>query len=151
MQWGKAIEAGGQKKDLEALMGRARVHQVKEQYNEALDQLNQVIVLYAWFLPALVEKFGVLMAMGDWEQAVETAQRVLAQDQRAGASDDFLDQLLAFKPRTIVYVSCDPATLARDAKRLLAGGTFALASATPFDLFPMTRHVEAVVAFKRIN
>ena len=50
-------------------------------YKQALEELNQVIVLYAWFLPALVEKFSVLMAMGDWDQAVETAQRVLAQDQ----------------------------------------------------------------------
>ena len=40
-----------------------------------------MVALYAWFLPALVEKFLVLMAMGDWDQAVETAQRVLAKDQ----------------------------------------------------------------------
>ena len=44
--------------------------------------LNQVVVNYTWFLPALVEKFGVLVAIGDWEQTVETAQRVLAEDAR---------------------------------------------------------------------
>jgi len=77
----KAIEACSAKKDLEALMGRARVHQLKEQYKEALDQLNQVVVLYAWFLPALVEKFHVLMAMGEWDQAIEAAERVRSQDQ----------------------------------------------------------------------
>ena len=62
-------------------MGKARLMQLRGQHKDALEQLNQVIVQYAWFLPALVEKFGVLMAMGDWEQAIETAQRVLAQDQ----------------------------------------------------------------------
>jgi len=81
MTFNKALEACSAKKDLEALMGRVRLHQVKEQHKEALDQLNQVIVLYSWFLPALVEKFQVLMAMGDWEQAVETAERVRSQDQ----------------------------------------------------------------------
>ena len=68
---------------------------------------------------------------------------------RAGASAAFLDQLLAFGPVRVVYVSCDPATLARDAAALVAGGDYAVASAVPFDLFPMTRHVEAVVAFDR--
>ena len=47
---------------------------LKRRYKQALEELNQVIVLYAWFLPALVEKFLVLVATGDWEQAVETAQ-----------------------------------------------------------------------------
>ena len=76
-----ALAACSAKKDLEALMGKARVLLLKRRYKQALEELNQVIVLYAWFLPALVEKFSVLMAMGDWDQAVETAQRVLAQDQ----------------------------------------------------------------------
>lgn len=43
---------------------------------------RQVVALHAWFLPALVEKCLVLMAMGDWDQAVETAQRVLGWDQQ---------------------------------------------------------------------
>ena len=71
----KVIQAGGGKKDLEAMMGLAKLSQVREQHKEALDYLSQVIGLYAWFLPALVEKSLVLLAMGDWEQAVETAQR----------------------------------------------------------------------------
>ena len=75
-----ALAACTAKKDLEALMGKARLLALRRNHREALEQLNQVIVLYPWFLPALVEKFGVLMAMGDWEQAIETAQRVLAQD-----------------------------------------------------------------------
>ena len=41
---------------------------LKRRHKQALEELNQVIVLYAWFLPALVEKFSVLIAMGDWDQ-----------------------------------------------------------------------------------
>ena len=74
--------ANHSKKELEPLMGKARLCVVREAYTEALDVLNQVVVNYAWFLPDLVEKFGVLVAIGDWEQAVETAQRVLAEDAR---------------------------------------------------------------------
>ena len=57
-----ALAACSAKKDLEALMGKARVLLLKRRYKQALEELNQVIVLYAWFLPALVEKFSVLMA-----------------------------------------------------------------------------------------
>ena len=75
----EALAACAAKKDLEALMGKAALHAQRGQHREALEALNQVIVLYAWF-PRLVEKFLVLVATGDWEQAVETAQRVLSQD-----------------------------------------------------------------------
>jgi 23S rRNA (uracil1939-C5)-methyltransferase len=48
----------------------------------------------------------------------------------------------------IVYVSCDPATMARDARRLLDGG-YRLTSLRAFDLFPNTPHLEALGVFDR--
>ena len=55
---------------------------------------------------------------------------------------------LAFGPRTVVYVSCDPATQMRDLKNFLAGG-YALTAVQPFDLFPQTRHLECVITLVR--
>ena len=51
---------------------------------------------------------------------------------------------MARRPRQISYVSCDPATLARDLKKLLAAG-YSLDSVAAFDMFPQTHHVETVV------
>ncbi len=65
---------------------------------------------------------------------------------RAGATPEFLQQLVALKPRRIVYVACDPATQARDAKILCESG-YSVADVTPFDLFPQTRHIENVITF----
>jgi 23S rRNA (uracil1939-C5)-methyltransferase len=62
---------------------------------------------------------------------------------RAGLAKEVLDAIIALGPETLAYVSCDPATLARDAKRLTAGG-YALKQITPFDLFPQTYHIESI-------
>ena len=67
---------------------------------------------------------------------------------RRGCDEDFLQQTLAFKPKKIIYVSCDPATQARDAKILVEGG-YNITDVQPFDLFPQTRHVENIVTFIR--
>jgi 23S rRNA (uracil1939-C5)-methyltransferase len=67
---------------------------------------------------------------------------------RTGIRPDALDRLLRLAPRRIVYVSCDPATLARDA-RLLTQAGYALIDAQPVDMFPQTYHVETVAAFTR--
>ena len=52
---------------------------MKKQYGQSLDQINQVVVLYPWFTPALTEKARILVMAGDWEQALEVAQRVATQ------------------------------------------------------------------------
>lgn len=67
---------------------------------------------------------------------------------RTGMSREALDGALAIAAPRIVYVSCDVATLARDARRIVDGG-YTIGSAEAFDLFPNTPHVESVVAFDR--
>ncbi len=67
---------------------------------------------------------------------------------RAGLDRQALDALLALKPEKLVYVSCDPSTLARDARRLVDGG-YRLEQVTPFDLFPQTYHIESISVFQR--
>ena len=62
---------------------------------------------------------------------------------RTGLALPVLDAIVMMKPGTLAYVSCDPATFARDAKRLKEAG-FRLLRLTPFDLFPQTYHIETI-------
>ncbi len=68
---------------------------------------------------------------------------------RKGSNAGFIDQLLAFAPATIVYVSCNPATQIRDLQHLLADDSYQLSKVQPFDLFPQTRHLECVVTLNK--
>jgi tRNA/tmRNA/rRNA uracil-C5-methylase (TrmA/RlmC/RlmD family) len=74
--------------------------------------------------------------------AADTA--VIIDPPRKGCDEAFLNQLFAFRPRAVVYVSCDPATQMRDLKLFLAAG-YRIVAAQPFDLFPQTRHLECVL------
>ena len=69
---------------------------------------------------------------------------VLLDPPRAGAESVVIKGIVDLRPGAISYVSCDPATLARDLKKLIAGG-YAIDSIAAFDLFPQTHHVETVV------
>lgn len=71
---------------------------------------------------------------------------VLLDPPRGGVERSALDALVELDPERIVYVSCDPATLARDAKRLGRSG-YRLAESRPVDMFPQTYHVESVSLF----
>jgi 23S rRNA (uracil1939-C5)-methyltransferase len=63
---------------------------------------------------------------------------------RTGAESRVVSAIIKMKPQRISYVSCDPATLARDLKKLIAGG-YSIQSLRAFDMFPQTHHVETVV------
>lgn len=67
---------------------------------------------------------------------------------RTGAAPAVVDAIARVSAPRVVYVSCDPATLARDAKRLVDAG-YRIASVSGFDLFPNTAHVETIVRFDR--
>ena len=67
---------------------------------------------------------------------------------RAGSSEAFLAALMETTPARVVYVSCDPETLARDLKILTQGG-YQVRHIQPVDMFPFTEHVETVCLLSR--
>jgi len=75
--------------------------------------------------------------------------RVLLDPPRAGCDKSLASSLVQLAAPRIVYVSCDPATLARDARRLIVGGGYRLVSAQPLDMFPQTHHIEIVAMFEK--
>jgi len=78
----------------------------------------------------------------------DAAATCIVDPPRTGLSPDARSGLLGLSPRRIVYVSCDVATLARDARALTDGG-YSLRDLTAVDLFPSTAHVESVAVFDR--
>jgi 23S rRNA (uracil1939-C5)-methyltransferase len=72
------------------------------------------------------------------------ATSVLLDPPRKGCHREMLELLRATRPAQVIYVSCHPATMARDLNVLCAGGVFSLARVTPLDMFPQTQHVESV-------
>ena len=73
---------------------------------------------------------------------------VIIDPPRKGSNEEFLNQLILFSPRKIVYVSCNPATQMRDLRMLIDGG-YGIAEVQPFDLFPQTKHLECIVTLSR--
>jgi tRNA/tmRNA/rRNA uracil-C5-methylase (TrmA/RlmC/RlmD family) len=83
-----------------------------------------------------------------WAAAGFKPDVVVVDPPRSGCDRRLLDALTRTKPSRLVYVSCNPATLAKDVKVLLDGG-FRLSSVQPVDMFPHTSHVESVVLMVR--
>jgi 23S rRNA (uracil1939-C5)-methyltransferase len=95
----------------------------------------------------------VTAGVGQWltehSRSFGSVDFLLLDPPRPGVENKVIEGILALRPRHISYVSCDPATLARDLKKLIAAG-YSLASLTAFDMFPQTHHVETV-AHLRMN
>jgi tRNA/tmRNA/rRNA uracil-C5-methylase (TrmA/RlmC/RlmD family) len=75
-----------------------------------------------------------------------TADVIVLDPPREGAGKDVIGHCAQLQPRSIVYVACDPAALARDTGYLREAG-YELESMRAFDLFPMTHHIESVAKF----
>jgi 23S rRNA (uracil1939-C5)-methyltransferase len=78
----------------------------------------------------------------------DAVRTIIVDPPRTGISREAIDAVIGHRARRVVYVSCDPPTLARDARRLLDSG-YRLLSLKGFDLFPNTPHVEALAVFER--
>jgi 23S rRNA (uracil1939-C5)-methyltransferase len=73
---------------------------------------------------------------------------ILSDPPRAGMGGKVIEALTRKQANRLVYISCDPATLARDMKRLAEGG-YDLVKITPYDMFPQTYHIECLAVFDR--
>ncbi len=90
-------------------------------------------------LPELLKKFPV------------DKTSVLLDPPRKGCWPSLLELLRATRPAQVIYVSCHPATMARDLNVLCGDGVFELARVQPLDMFPQTQHVECVADLRRRN
>eukprot|EP00605_Chrysophyceae_sp_TOSAG23-4_P000791 GSChrysophyteH1.ASY1.ANO1.880.1 assembled CDS len=95
--------------------------------------------------------------LGSSERIFETVQHldedrtvVLIDPPRKGCSDGFLEQLAEFRPRKVIYVSCDPATQSRDSRTIIDSG-YSVRSVIPIDMFPQTRHCENIMVFIKVD
>jgi 23S rRNA (uracil1939-C5)-methyltransferase len=82
--------------------------------------------------------------------ALKVADIVFLDPPRKGSDEGTLDALVRAKVPHVWYLSCNPATLARDLAHLIAGG-YVLGSVQPFDMFPQTGHIEALAALHRAD
>src|ERR1043166_5260109 len=86
------------------------------------------------------------LGVADWvkhSRSFEVLDFLLLDPPRVGCENAVIAGILAMRPRRISYVSCDPATLARDLKKFIADD-YLLDSVNAFDMFPQTHHVEVV-------
>ncbi len=98
-------------------------------------------------------KFAAMPAE-DWmrhrAEAFGAIEQIVVDPPRIGLEPSLIAAIIRHQPERIAYVSCDPATLARDLKLFGANG-YALESVAAFDMFPQTHHVEAVAHLRAIG
>jgi 23S rRNA (uracil1939-C5)-methyltransferase len=82
-------------------------------------------------------------------ESLPRADLLFVDPPRRGLAQAVIQTVLQHPPRTLAYLSCDPASLARDLKELVGSGPFSLVLVQPFDFFPHTSHVETLVVLRR--
>lgn len=115
----------------------------RDAVRDAIENARRNGIKNAWFTCADAGDF-----MREAAAQGERCDVVFMDPPRAGASPQFLSSLLTLGPDRVVYVSCNPETLARDLGVLKSGG-YRARRIQPVDMFPHTEHIEVVVSMSR--
>jgi 23S rRNA (uracil1939-C5)-methyltransferase len=124
----------------------ARVHAVESNPAAASDLAHNLSAAGLANVEIACERVEVALSRGPLASARPSV--VLLDPPRLGLPDGAAEALAGLSPQRIAYLSCDPATLARDLGRLTARG-YALTRVEAFDLFPQTAHVETLAVLSR--
>lgn len=119
------------------------VEVVEKAVGDAMENARANGVSNADYVCAPAEK-----AMAAWSKAGIKPSAILVDPPRKGLTESFIKASAAMQPKKITYISCNPATMARDIKLYEELG-FKLTKVQPVDLFPQTHHVETVVLMSR--
>ena len=84
-----------------------------------------------------------------WRRSGEEVHLVIVDPPRRGCSSKVLKGIIKIKPKKIIYISCNPATLARDLKYLTKDDDYKLKNVLPLDMFPQTGHIECIASLER--
>ncbi|MDR3190327.1 MAG: 23S rRNA (uracil(1939)-C(5))-methyltransferase RlmD [Lactobacillaceae bacterium] len=87
--------------------------------------------------------------MVEWHEAEMQPDVIFVDPPRKGLTPELIDAATGMQPETLVYVSCNPATLARDAVQILDNGYHIVGPIQPIDQFPQTTHIESITVFKK--
>lgn len=117
---------------------------IKEAIEDARRNAERSDISNATFHVGEAEKL-----LPEWVKKGLKPDVIVVDPPRTGLHDRLLQALLDAKPKKLVYVSCNPATLAKDCKVLIKGG-YKVKSVQPLDMFPHTAHVESVTLLARI-
>jgi 23S rRNA (uracil1939-C5)-methyltransferase len=120
---------------IESNRGAARMGRLNARINDVADRLRYVLAPVELALPEVA--------------AGGPVDAVLLDPPRAGCDGRVTGWLALAGPARVVYLSCDPATLARDLHVLVASGPYTVESLDLVDMFPQTAHIESVVALRR--
>ncbi|MBE3036237.1 MAG: 23S rRNA (uracil(1939)-C(5))-methyltransferase RlmD [Candidatus Atribacteria bacterium] len=83
-----------------------------------------------------------------WRRSGEEVHLIIVDPPRRGCSSKVLKGIIKIKPKKVIYISCHPATLARDLKYLTKDDDYKLKKVLPIDMFPQTGHIECIASIK---
>ena len=114
----------------------------RDAVRDAIANARRNDIRNAWFTEADAGRY-----MTELAKANEPIDVVFTDPPRSGCDPRFLRSLLRLRPDRIVYISCNPETLARDLETLTGSG-YRADYAQPVDMFPQTKHIETIVSLK---